>query len=76
MIKNKKNTESFVTWLLLLTVTLVSLGSAKGILAFIYAGRAIVCISTLLILMAYFEMKITNKYNPNKAIQLTPFRRS
>lgn len=57
MIKNKKNTESFVTWILLLTVTVVSLGSSKGILAFVYAGRAIVCISTLLILMVYFEMK-------------------
>lgn len=61
MIKSKKNTESFVTWILLLTVTLVSLGSSKGILAFVYAGRAIVCISTLLILMVYFEMKNTQK---------------
>ena len=58
MIKNKKNTESFVTWILFLTVTLVSLGSSKGLLAFVYAGRAIVCISTLLILMIFFELKM------------------
>lgn len=64
MMKSKRNTESFATWILLLTVTLVSLGSSKGTLAFVYAGRAIACISALLILMIYFDRKNRKMKNP------------
>lgn len=64
MMKSKRNTESFATWILLLTVTLASLGSSKGVLAFVYSGRAIVCISALLVLMIYFDRKKSQNVKP------------
>lgn len=55
--KAKKNNESFLTWILLFLVTTISFFTAKGILAFIYSARALICISLLLFLMVRIELK-------------------
>lgn len=59
MITTKKNSESFVTWILLLVISVISLFTAKGFLAYVYIIRAIVCISLLLILMLLMELRGT-----------------
>lgn len=57
MWKAGDNTESFVTWILLLAVSVISLFTAKGILAILYSSRATFCVVVLLFLMIRTEMK-------------------
>ena len=52
-----ENTESFAAWFGLLLAPIFSLLSSKGILASVYAVRAIVSTSLLLILMARAEIR-------------------
>ncbi len=61
MWKAGKNTESFLTWILLFIVSAISLFTAKGILAYIYSLRALFCVSFLLFLMIRIEYKIQQK---------------
>ncbi|MFC2103935.1 hypothetical protein ACFLS4_01120 [Bacteroidota bacterium] len=53
--KSKENSESFSVWILIMIVPIFSLLSSKGILATIYAVRAIICPALLLILMLRIE---------------------
>jgi len=57
MWKAGRNTESFTTWGLLLAVSLISLFTAKGLLAVVYSSRASICVAVLLILMIRLELK-------------------
>lgn len=52
-----ENTESFAVWIGLLLAPIFSLLSSKGALASVYAIRAIVSTSVLMILMARAEMR-------------------
>jgi hypothetical protein len=52
-----ENTESFAAWFGLLLAPLFSLLSSKGVLASVYAIRAIVSTSLLLVLMARAEIR-------------------
>lgn len=67
MLKSGKNNESFTVWGVVLLISVLSLFTAKGILAYIYSIRAIVCVIILLSFMAYLELKnrsvkiVTNK---------------
>lgn len=56
MAKQKKNTEAFSVWILMLVAAGISLFASKGWLASVYAIRAIVCTGTLLLLMLRVEM--------------------
>jgi hypothetical protein len=53
-----RNTESFFMWIGLLLAPIFSLLSSEGMLATVYAVRAIVCTSTLLALMIRAEWKM------------------
>ena len=53
---SKKNTESFAVWISLLLAPIFSLLSSEGALASVYAIRAIVSTSLLLLLMARAEI--------------------
>lgn len=57
MWKAGRNTESFMTWILLFLVSALSLFTAKGTLAMIYSIRATVCVGALLMLMLRLEIK-------------------
>lgn len=57
MLRSKKNSESFSVWILVLLISIISLFTAKGALAFVYSIRAIVCVSLLLLLMLFLEIK-------------------
>lgn len=61
MLKSKRNSESFSVWILVLLISVISLFAAKGILAYIYIVRAIVCVSLLLFFMAYLQIKYPEK---------------
>ena len=52
-----KNTESYAAWIGLLLAPIVSLLSSKGALATVYAVRAIVSTSVLLVLMVRADLK-------------------
>jgi hypothetical protein len=52
-----ENTESFAAWFGLLLAPIFSLLSSKGVLASVYAIRAIVSTSLLLVLMARAEIR-------------------
>ena len=54
---SKENTESFAVWIALLLAPIFSLLSSKGTLASVYAVRAIISTSLLLVLMAAAEMR-------------------
>ena len=54
---SKENTESFAVWIALLLAPIFSLLSSKGTLASVYAIRAIISTSLLLVLMAVAEMR-------------------
>ncbi len=56
MLSASKNTEPFSVWILLMVVPLFSLLSSKGLLASIYAFRAIACTALLLVLMLRIEL--------------------
>ncbi len=55
--QSKENTEPFSVWILLMIVPVFSLLSSKGILATVYAVRAIVSTAILMILMLRVEIK-------------------
>lgn len=57
MLKSEKNNESFLVWGIVLFISVLSLFTAKGILAYIYIIRAIVCVFILLLFMTYLELK-------------------
>ncbi len=63
MWKACENNESFFTWICILLVSVVSLFSAKGVLAAVYSVRAIVCVLILLFLMIRIEVKSRAKKN-------------
>ena len=52
-----RNTESFSMWIGLMLAPVFSLLSSKGVLATVYAVRAIVCTGALLLLMIRLEWK-------------------
>lgn len=52
-----ENTESFAAWIGLLVAPIISLISSKGVLATLYAVRAIISTSSLLVLMVRAELK-------------------
>lgn len=56
--RSDRNTESFTMWVGLLLAPIFSLLSSQGILATVYAVRAIVCTSMLLLLMIWVELRI------------------
>ncbi|MBN1646940.1 MAG: hypothetical protein JW874_02805 [Spirochaetales bacterium] len=57
MIRAGKNTESFVTWGLLSAISLLSLLTAKGTLAYVYSLRSMICTGALLVLMGVMQMR-------------------
>ncbi len=57
MTHQKKNTEAFSVWFLMLIAAGISLFASKGWLASVYAVRAIVCTGALLLLMIRIEIK-------------------
>lgn len=61
MVTLKMNTESFTGWIGMLLAAIVSLFSLKGTLAMVYSYRAIICITLLLLIMIYFEIKAKNR---------------
>lgn len=61
MVTLKMNTESFTGWIGMLLAAIVSLFSLKGTLAMVYSYRAIICITLLLSIMIYFEIKAKNR---------------
>ena len=56
MAHQKKNTEAFSVWIMMLAAAGISLFASKGWLASVYAIRAIVCTGALLLLMARIEI--------------------
>jgi len=56
--RSSRNTESFTMWIGLLLAPIFSLLSSQGVLATVYAVRAIVCTSMLLSLMVWVELRI------------------
>jgi hypothetical protein len=62
MLTQKKNTEAFSVWILMLVAAGISLIVSKGLLASVYAIRAVVCTGTLLVLMVRIEVR-TRKPN-------------
>lgn len=57
MLHQQKNTEAFSVWILMLLAAAISLFASKGVLASVYAIRAVVCTGTLLLLMLWIEIK-------------------
>jgi len=57
LLGSDRNTESFAVWSALLLAPVVSLLSSKGTLATVYAFRAIVSTSLLMVLMARAEIR-------------------
>jgi hypothetical protein len=66
--KSNENTESFAAWIGLFLNPCISLLSSKGVLATIYALRAIISISVLLALMVRAELKQRNDRESEPAI--------
>jgi hypothetical protein len=63
----KENTESFPVWIGMLIAPAISLLSSKGILAIIYSGRAILCVSLLLLLMLRVEILSRRRTDNNRS---------
>ena len=59
--QSDENTESFVMWIGLMLAPIFSLLSSKGILATVYAVRAIVCTGGLMLLMLRAELRGRNR---------------
>ena len=57
MINQKKNIEAFSIWIALFINPFISLIANKGMLADLYAGRAILCTGIFLILMIRIELR-------------------
>jgi len=61
MVSQKKNTEAFSVWIMMMAVAGLSLFASKGWLASVYAVRALLCTGIFLILMVRIE--IVNRRN-------------
>jgi len=61
MISQKKNTEAFSVWIALFITPFISLLVNKGMLADLYAWRAILCTGIFLILMLRIEIRNRRK---------------
>lgn len=57
MANQKKNTEAFSPWIMMLVAAGISLIASKGWLASVYAIRAVVCTGALLVLMVRIELR-------------------
>ncbi|MDO9256198.1 MAG: hypothetical protein Q7U54_11845 [Bacteroidales bacterium] len=66
MTHQKKNTEAFSVWIMMLVAAGISLFASKGWLASVYAIRAIVCTGALLLLMVRIE--IVNRKNADSLL--------
>lgn len=64
LITSKENSEPFIVWIGMLIAPSIALLSSKGTLATIYSTRAIICVSTLLILMLRIEI-LNKRKNQN-----------
>jgi hypothetical protein len=61
LLESRENTEPFSVWIGMLLAPSIALLSSKGTLATIYSVRAIICVSTLLLLMLRIEfLKLKN----------------
>ena len=56
MLTQKKNTEAFSVWIMMLVAAGISLFASKGRLASVYAIRAVICTGALLLLMIRIEI--------------------
>jgi hypothetical protein len=56
LFESKSNSEPFSVWILMLIAPGIALTSSKGDMASVYSWRAIICVSTLLLLMLRIEM--------------------
>lgn len=61
MMSQQKNTEAFSVWIALFITPFISLIANKGMLADLYAGRAILCTGIFLILMLRIEIRSRKK---------------
>lgn len=61
MANQNKNTEPFSTWVAFLFAAGISLFASKGLLASVYAIRALLCTGALLMLMIRIEVKTRKK---------------
>lgn len=57
LFETRVNSEPFLIWAGMLVAPVLSLLSSKGMLATVYSVRAIICVSTLLLLMAWIELR-------------------
>ena len=57
MINQKKNTEAFSVWIMMLVAAGISLFASKGLLASVYAIRAVLCTGALLMMMLRIELR-------------------
>ena len=57
MLKQKKNTEAFSLWFMMLIAAGISLFASEGWLASVYAVRAVACTGALLVLMVRVEVQ-------------------
>ncbi len=55
LFETRVNSEPFLIWAGMLIAPVLSLLSSKGMLATVYSVRAILCVSTLLVLMAWID---------------------
>ncbi len=66
MVSMKQNTEAFSVWIALMLAPILSLFVIKGLLAYLYTVRALICTATLLILMLRIEylnkLKVKNQF--------------
>jgi hypothetical protein len=69
MANQKKNTEAFSAWIMMLVAAGVSLFASKGWLASVYAIRALLCTGTLLLLMLRIE--IINRKKAESSASIT-----
>jgi hypothetical protein len=64
MVNQKKNTEAFSVWIMMLVAAGISLFASEGWLASVYAIRAVICTGALLVLMLRIEF-VSRKRNDN-----------
>jgi hypothetical protein len=60
MLSQKKNTEAFSPWIMMLIAAGISLFASNGWLASVYAIRAVFCTGALLLLMVRIEIRERN----------------
>ena len=64
MVNQKKNTEAFSVWIMMLVAAGISLFASEGWLASVYAIRAVICTGALLVLMLRIEF-VSRKRHDN-----------